>query len=144
MIPESEAMATVDRLLEASNSRDVDGIVACFSPDYRNETPVHPKRGFVGNDQVRRNWTAILGAVPDHHAEITARVADGDIVWTEWRMGGTRPDGTRHEMVGVVIFTVGDDGLFSAARFYLEPVETDSGDVADLLAREFAETEARP
>jgi len=43
-------------------------------------------------------------------------------------MSGTRGDGTRHLMRGVIIFMVLDDRI-RAARFYLEPVETSTGDV---------------
>lgn len=43
----------LDQLQEAVNAHDLDGIVACFALDYRNETPAHPMRGFVGRDQVR-------------------------------------------------------------------------------------------
>lgn len=138
---ESDGRATLRRLLDATNRHDVEGIVACFSPDYRNEMPVHPLRGFTGNEQVRRNWTTILAGIPDHRAEITALALDGDTAWTEWRMGGTRRDGVPHEMAGVVIFTLGD-GLITAARFYLETVETSTGDADALLAREFTAAEA--
>jgi ketosteroid isomerase-like protein len=138
-----DAPATVSRLLDATNRHDVEGIVACFSPGYRNETPVHPLRGFLGAEQVRRNWTAILGGVPDLVAEISASVVDGDTVWTEWRMTGTRRDGAAHEMAGIVIFTVDVDGLITAARFYLEPVERDSGGIDATVTRQFAEPAAR-
>ncbi|MBO0847691.1 MAG: nuclear transport factor 2 family protein, partial [Nocardioides sp.] len=84
------------RLLEATNDHDVDGIVACFSDDYVNVTPCHPARGFTGREQVRRNWTAILGAVPDLVAEVGDYVKDGDRIWSEWEMRGTRRDGMPH------------------------------------------------
>jgi ketosteroid isomerase-like protein len=140
---ESDAPATIRRLLEAINRHDLEGMVACFAPDYRNETPAHPARGFVGNDQVRRNWSAIFDGIPDQHAEIPALVVDGDRVWTEWRMGGVRRDGVPHEMAGVAIFTLGEDGLIAAAHFYLEPVERTTGDVDAAIAREFVTAEAR-
>jgi hypothetical protein len=137
-----EPLATVSRLLDVTNRHDVEGIVACFSPTYRNETPVHPLRGFTGNEQVRRNWTAILAGVPDLVAEITAGAVDGDTAWTEWRMLGTRRDGTAHEMAGVLILTVGSDGLIAAARFYLEPVERDSGDIDSAVAQQLTQQPA--
>ena len=52
------------RVSAAANSHDIDRVVGCFTEDYRNETPVHPSRGFVGREQVRRNWTRIFAAVP--------------------------------------------------------------------------------
>ena len=118
----------VDRLLEATNQHDLEALVDCFSADYVNETPVHPARGFQGREQVRRNWQQIFGFVPDLRAQVVSHAVVGDRVWTEWEMSGTRPDGSAHLMRGVVIFTVAD-GRAAGARFYLEPVDLESGDV---------------
>lgn len=52
------------RLQEATNAHDLDALVACFAPDYRNETPAHPSRSFQGNEQVRANWRQIFEFVP--------------------------------------------------------------------------------
>lgn len=127
----------VDRLVQATNRHDLDGIVACFAARYRNETPAHPTRGFVGDDQVRRNWAQLLAGVPDLTAQVLACAVDGDTVWSEWHLAGTRRDGAPHEMRGVIIFAV-LDGQVSAARFYLEPVEHDSGTVDDAVRRAVA------
>jgi ketosteroid isomerase-like protein len=115
------AAELVTRLQGAVNDHDLDALVACFAADYRNETPAHPARGFVGREQVRRNWGQILGAVPDLVADLRM-IADDSTAWTEWEMRGTRVDGSPHLMRGVVIFEVRDREA-SAARFYLEPVE---------------------
>jgi ketosteroid isomerase-like protein len=132
---EPHALATVTRLLDATNTHDLEGIVACFSPGYRNETPAHPAQSFRGRDQVRRNWTTILGGVPDLRCTIAAHAVDGDDhVWTEWRMTGTRLDGSTHEMAGVVVFTLGGD-LITASRFYLEPVERQGGTADEIVER---------
>jgi ketosteroid isomerase-like protein len=112
------------RVLEATNAHDVERIAGCFTPDYVNETPCHPNRGFVGNEQVRRNWTGILAAVPDLVASLVAEAVVGDQVWSEWEMHGTRRDGTAHLMRGVMVFGVVGDQARSC-RFYLEPVVTD-------------------
>jgi ketosteroid isomerase-like protein len=127
--PSPEPTAVLERLRDATNAHDLEGIVACFASDYRNETPLHPARGFVGRDQVRRNWTQILAAIPDVSTEIVASVADGAVVWSEWEHRGTRADGSRHLMRGVIVFGVGD-GVIATARFFLEPVE-DSNDGVD-------------
>jgi ketosteroid isomerase-like protein len=127
--PSPEPTALLERLRDATNAHDLEGIVACFASDYRNETPLHPARGFVGRDQVRRNWTQILAAIPDVSTEIVASVADGAVVWSEWEHRGTRADGSRHLMRGVIVFGVGD-GVIATARFFLEPVE-DSNDGVD-------------
>jgi ketosteroid isomerase-like protein len=118
----SKPAETIERLLQATNRHDLDALVACFAEDYVNETPVHPARGFQGSAQVRRNWEQIFSFVPDLSAEVTRIAVDGDSVWTEWTMQGTRRDGTRHEMAGIIVFGVTGD-LISWARFYLEPVD---------------------
>jgi len=122
------AGGVLDRLLHATNAHDLDAIVGCFSSGYRNETPVHPARGFTGRDQVRRNWEQILGFVPDIHATLVrSSIHDGE-AWSEWEHRGTRRDGTPHLMRGVIIFGVEDEAI-AWARFYLEPVQEGGGDV---------------
>lgn len=129
---EGQGAALVDRMVQATNDHDLDALVACFAADYRNQTPAHPERGFVGREQVRKNWTQIFGAIPDLSARVLRCAVNGDTVWTEWEHLGTRPDGTAHVMRGVVIFGV-DDGLAAWARFYLEPVEEHAGKVDDAV-----------
>ena len=124
----------VDRLVSAVNNHDLDGVVACFATDYRNETPAHPGRGFVGKSQVRENWERMFAGVPDISADVL-RIADqGDLIWSEWEMRGTRPDGADHLMRGVVIFGI-EDGHAKWARFYLEPVDAGEGGVAAAIGR---------
>jgi ketosteroid isomerase-like protein len=122
----------VDRLLQATNAHDVDGVVACFAEDYENETPIHPARSFRGREQVRSNWEQIFAFVPDLRAEVRASAIDQETAWTEWEMTGTRRDGTTHHMRGVVVFRV-RDGVAHRARFFLEPVDEGAGTVNDAV-----------
>ena len=132
---DSDAVRMVERLRDATNAHDLDGIAACFTPDYRSETPAHPQRSFTGRDQVRRNQEMILGFVPDLTVELLRWAVDGDEIWTEWEHRGTRADGSAHAMRGTIIFGV-RDGLASWARFYLEPVEAGGGDVTAAIHRD--------
>jgi ketosteroid isomerase-like protein len=125
---------TVRRLLEAVNAHDLEAMVGCFAEDYVNVTPAHPQRGFSGRQQVRRNWAQLFAGVPDLSAELSGMAVDGDRVWTEWDISGTRRDGAAFAMRGVVIFGVTGD-VIASARFYLEPVEETSGDVDAHTAR---------
>ncbi len=111
----------VERLCRATNAHDLQGIGACFAIDYRVEMPAHPGREFVGREQVLRNWGQIFARVPDIAVEARS-VTQGDTAWSEWEMRGTRGDGSPHLMRGVIIFRI-RNGEFSAARFYVEPVE---------------------
>jgi SnoaL-like protein len=130
------ARAFIKRLHGAVERHDLDDLTACFVSNYRNETPAHPARGFVGRAQVRRNWEQIFAAVPNLTAEVTW-IIDEDTVWSEWEMRGTRRDGATHLMRGVVIFGL-DGSEASWARFYLEPVEEGGGDVNEVVRRTLA------
>lgn len=132
---ENPALELVRRLEAAVNAHDLEAVVACFAVDYRNETPLHPERDFIGREQVRRNWEQIFSFIPDVRAEVTKQTADGDTVWSEWEHRGTRRDGTVHLMRGVVIFGVAD-GSAAWARFYLEPVESGGGGVDAAVRRQ--------
>ena len=116
------------RLLAAINAHELEAMVSCFTEDYTNETPVHPPRGFRGQEQVRTNWRQIFAAVPNIQARVVRSSVDGDTLWSEWELAGDRADGSRFLMRGVVIFAVAGQAIASA-RFYLEPVEDTSGDV---------------
>lgn len=120
------------RLRDAVNAHDLDAITGCFAEDYVNETPVHPSRGFRGREQVRKNWATLLGAFPDLVATILRSARDGDVEWSEWKLLGTRANGSLHEMAGVLIFGV-RDGRIEWARFYLEPVDAGGSTVDDAV-----------
>ena len=129
-----EQLALLERLRTAVDDHDLEALVDCFALDYRNETPAHPERGFEGQDQVRTNWGRIFAGVPDITAEVTSTAVDGDAIWSEWEMRGTRPDGQPHLMRGVIIFGVQDERA-AWARFYLEPVDAGEGGVDAAISR---------
>jgi ketosteroid isomerase-like protein len=91
-----EGAALLARLAGAVNSHDLDALAGCFTPGYRNETPAHPAQGFTGRGQIRRNWEQIFAFVPDITARVLRSCADGDVVWSEWEMTGTRRDNSVH------------------------------------------------
>ena len=141
---EGRATAPVlGRLLEAVNSHDLDSLVSCFADDYVNETPAHPRRGFLGCEQVRRNWRQIFAGVPDISAQLPRTTVDGATVWTEWEMSGAAADAAPFLMRGVVIFGVVNDTIKSA-RFYLEPVDESSGDINAATRRVLGQGEDHP
>ena len=130
-----ETHGFLDRLQAATNAHDLDALAGCFAEDYRNEAPAHPARGFTGRAQVRTNWQQIFGFVPDVHATVLRSAVDGDTVWSEWEMSGTRRDGTQHLMRGVMVFGL-DAGLATWARFYLEPVDEQTTGVDEAVRRQ--------
>jgi ketosteroid isomerase-like protein len=124
----------VRRLQRATNDHDLDGLVDCFATDYRNETPVHPAQGFDGREQVRTNWQRIFTAIPDITADVLRTACEGDVVWSEWEMRGTRPDGSAHVMRGVIIFGTHEQRA-AWARFYLEALDPTDADVDTAVGR---------
>src|SRR6476620_6544146 len=107
MTPTHGLPPTLTRLVTTTNAHDLDGLVSCFAEDYRLTMPNHPARNFTGPGQVRRNWDQFFTLMPDIQTTITdACRGEGDEWWTEWEISGTRRDGSRHLMRGVMIMTV--------------------------------------
>jgi ketosteroid isomerase-like protein len=132
-----DAAGVLARLERATNAHDVNALVACFAPDYRNDTPAHPERSFTGREQVRRNWEQIFAFIPDLTATVLRSAVHGDEAWSEWEHRGTRRDGSVHMMRGVVIFGVAN-GLLTWARFYLEPVQQGGENIDAAVRRQVA------
>ncbi|UUL77540.1 nuclear transport factor 2 family protein [Pseudarthrobacter sp. Fe7] len=119
----------VRRMFSATQRRDLDAMMAEFADDYVNTTPNHPARSFSGSAQVRKNWSALFAGIPDMAVTVLdSATGTGGKVWVEWGSRGTRRDGTAVEQAGVGIFTLRGDRI-AAVRFYLEPVDRDTGDV---------------
>ena len=136
-----DARAVMERLTAAQNAHDVDAMVACFHADYRSEQPLFPARAFVGSDQVRANWSALLGAIPDFHADVLSLAADGDTVFTEIHWTGTKADGTALDERGVIVMGLRGDRI-AWGRFYVDEVARESADI-DAVVRQMAGTEDR-
>jgi len=136
-VADIEAARMVERLRDATNDHDAEGVAACFTSDYRSQTPAHPARGFIGRDQVRKNQKKIFSFVPDITVELLRSTVDGNTIWTEWEHRGTRKDGSLHHMRGTIILGI-RDGLACWGRFYLEPVEVTSGDIDAAIHRDVA------
>jgi hypothetical protein len=118
----------MERLLELQNSHDAAGMAALFSPDYQSVQPIHPNRGFGGSGQVQSNWESVFSGVPDFQATMLSSVTQGRTEWGECEWRGTHTDGSAFLMRGVIILFVKDE-LISSARLYMEPVESDGGDI---------------
>lgn len=123
---ESGPLQVIRRLHDAMNRRDLEAFASCFHEDYRSEQPVHPKRAFQGRGQVRKNWERIFENNQDFQAQILRQALVDNVVWTEWRWGGTRPDGQILAMAGVTLFAVERDRIVWG-HYYMEPVEAGGG-----------------
>lgn len=115
-----------ERWTEALTRHDLEAAVACFAPDYRDEAPARRGESVQGQQKVRENFAALFRDIPDLRADLIRSVADGDTVWMEWRLHGTRRDGTPVEFAGVNIFEV-QNRQFVWGRIYSELVRDTGG-----------------
>src|SRR3954451_20125130 len=136
-----DARALVDRVTAAQNAHDPEALLACFHEDYRSEQPQFPARTFQGIDQVRANWSTLLGSIPDFHAEVLRSAVDGDILFMEVGWTGTKGDATSLEERGVIVLGIRDDRI-AWGRLYVAEVEREGADI-DAVVRGMAGTEDR-
>jgi ketosteroid isomerase-like protein len=135
----ADPRAVIERLTAAQNAQDLEGMLDCFQRDYRSEQPLFPARTFQGVDQVRANWSTVLGSIPDFHGEILRSAADGDTVFAEVHWTGTKADGTPLDERGVIIAGIRDDRI-AWGRLYVDEVEHEGAGI-DAVVRHMAGTD---
>jgi ketosteroid isomerase-like protein len=133
--------AVMDRLTAAQNAHDLEAMLACFHDDYHSEQPLFPARTFAGIDQVRANWSALLHAIPDFHAEVLRSATDGEIVFAEVHWTGTKADDTPLEERGVIVMGIRNSRI-AWGRLYVDEVEREGADI-DAAVRRMAGIEDR-
>jgi ketosteroid isomerase-like protein len=122
-------MTTIlEQVRDATNAHDAEQLASLMAEDYDSAQPVHPGRAFVGRAQVLENWSSVFEGVPDFSSELLGSSVDGDIEWGEWHWYGHHVDGSPFAMRGVTVFVV-RDGLIAEGRLYMEPVDTEGGDI---------------
>ena len=132
--PPPDTTSIAHRLAAATNAHDIDALVACFADDYRNDTPVHPSRGFRGADQVRRTGPGSSPACPISPPGSWPPRLRGTPSGRSGRCPVSAPTARPTIMRGVIIFGV-RDGTAAWARFYLEPVDQSGDDVDVAIGR---------
>jgi ketosteroid isomerase-like protein len=108
----------IDRLRTAINEHDLEAFLDCFDEDYTSEQPLDPARSFSGRERVRENWSGNLSRVPDLRWDLLRACFSADAAWCEWRWHGTRVDGGRFDLQGVVIYGV-RGGRIASGRLYM-------------------------
>ena len=81
----------INQLVEAMNAHDLDAVVQLFHSDYHSEQPAHPAREFGTSAQVRANWAAMFGGIPDFRAELLRSADDGHTCGPSGTGGATAP-----------------------------------------------------
>ena len=117
MTDDAGCLATLQRLFNAFNAHDGDGVMACFVPSAVFMTAAGPEacgRRLTGLEAIRAAFVAVWTDMPDVQWTVRrSRVLDGEGV-TEWLFTGTRADGTRVEAEGLDLF--GFDGTLVASK----------------------------
>jgi ketosteroid isomerase-like protein len=124
----------LDRMEAALRVHDLDGVLETIHPDFHGEQPLHPASAATDREQLRRNWATIIANVPDVRAEVLDSAVEGDTIWSEWRIYGTRRDGRALDLRSVWICGV-RDGKVAWGRLYREPIEADEGETGDTIDR---------
>jgi len=129
----NEPQVVIERWVAAMDAHDIEAAAACFAENYRDEKPTRPGQDFQGRDRVRKNFSALFAEIPDLKAQLLGAVTDAGTVWMEWRMSGTRTDGTRFAFAGVNLFGV-DEGVITWGRIYSDLVQ-ETGDIDAQIER---------
>jgi limonene-1,2-epoxide hydrolase len=127
----SRLSGVAESFVAAISDHDPDAVARCFAEDYEDEAPARRGEVVRGRDEVRANFVRMFWSMPDVNAAIIRLAERENEVWIEWRMSGTREDGTLMEFVGVNIFGVAD-GTFRWGRIYTELARSAGGIEAQL------------
>ena len=92
-----DALRLMEKHCDAWNARDIDALMALFTPDcvYEAAAGPHPfGQRYSGQEAVRQAFAAIWAAFPHATWEDATHVASGDHGFSEWTFCGTKSDGT--------------------------------------------------
>ncbi len=117
----SEAETVARRYFETIGAHDVEGAVAMWAPDGRED--VRGQGVFLGHEGLRQFIGELVGAIPDLRVEIVSTTSEGERCALQWRFrgtfagpssfGGLEPTGHPIELEGCDLLTV-RDGLIQA------------------------------
>jgi ketosteroid isomerase-like protein len=97
------SVQTVKAILDAFNAHDLDAIMEFFADDCSLDMPRGPDpwgQRFVGKAAVREGLATRFAGLPDVHYHDDRHWISGNMVVSEWRLTGTRPDGDQVNVRG--------------------------------------------
>ena len=113
-------LATLDRLFDAFNRHDAEGVMACFAHDaafFPAAGPSAAGRRITGHEAIRAAFAAVWDAMPDVRWGVHHRAVYDDSGVAAWLLTGTPATGPRVEVEGVDLFTFAGDRVASKSAF---------------------------
>ncbi len=104
----AQRRALLDRLFAAFNRHDIDGVMACFTPDIVFDAAGGPEvygRRFSGSAEVRAAFVAVWTGFPDVAWHVGGHTVAEDRAFSEWRFVATTASGERIDVQGIDLFT---------------------------------------
>ncbi len=110
---------------DAWNSHDVDRLMGLFTDDcvFEASSGDEPQgRRYEGRMDVRAAFTEVLTSMPDANWGSGRHfVLADDYGVSEWRLTGTRPDGSHLDVLGCDFLTIRDDKIVRKSSFRKQP-----------------------
>ena len=111
----------LERMLDAFNRHDLDGIMGLFAEDRVFEAPRGPDpwgRRFVGQEEVRAGLGTRFSGIPDVRYGDGKHFVSGQRGASEWTLTGTTVGGERLEVRGCDLWTFEDDKIVHKDSFW--------------------------
>ena len=112
---------SLQALLDAFNSHDVDAILSFFTDDCVFDAPRGPAPGgrrLVGTEEVRKGFQARFDGIPDIHYGDERHFTSGDRGVSEWTIRGTQASGEPIEVRGCDLFEFTDGKISRKDSFW--------------------------
>ncbi|HEU5164189.1 MAG TPA: nuclear transport factor 2 family protein [Chitinophagaceae bacterium] len=113
-------IAILDGFANAFNAHDVDRILSYMTDDCVFEASAGPNvdgERFAGKDAVKKAFEDVFKSYPDAHWGNVRHFISGERAVSEWTFTGTKPDGSKIEVMGCDLFTF-RDGKISIKNSY--------------------------
>ncbi len=97
------SIETLDAIMAAFNSHDLDRIMAFFDEDSAFETSAGPDpwgKRVTGKAAIREDLASRFKQVPDAHYQTDRHWLKDNLAVSEWTLTGTAPDGRKLKMRG--------------------------------------------
>ncbi len=109
VIGDRSTRSVIERFNLAFNRQDIDATMAGMTSDcvFENTSPAPDGARFVGQEAVRREFSAFFESSPSAAFEVEEMIEAGDRCVVRWTYRWQNADGTGH-VRGVDVFTVRD------------------------------------